>query len=206
MQPSEHPVSTGGWTRQRLLRTALGGGAVVAGGAVMGVGRDSGTSLAAPSKATDAEILNHFLSLERAQEAFYREALAAGALTDELLEFARTVAAQESEHVEFLVKRLGTEAREQPAFEFPAELLKDRQRFRDSAIALEEATISAYIGQAANLTRETMTPIATVLAVEARQAAWVRDIAGISPAPRAADRGRDSEAVLEGLRQRRLIR
>ncbi len=51
-----------------------------------------------------------------------------------------------------------------------------------------------------------MQSIATVVAVEARQAAWIRDIAGISPAPNAADRGRKAQEVLDDLRQRRLIR
>ena len=67
-------------------------------------------------------------------------------------------------------------------------------------------TIAAYIGQGASLARETTKPIASILAVEARQAAWVRDIAGISPAPEAADPGRDPEEILDDLRSRGLLR
>ena len=66
--------------------------------------------------------------------------------------------------------------------------------------------IAAYIGQAPNLPREIVTPIATLVSVEARQAAWVRDIAGISPAPRAADAARPADDVLAQLRRRGFIR
>lgn len=206
MGQPEQPVNRGRWTRARLLRTAVGGGAVVAGGAVMGARGDSGTSMAAPSRATDDDILNLFLLLERVQEGFYREALRVGRLTGDLLDFAKTVVEQETEHIAFLTERLGASARERPTLDFPLELLEGSDRFQDSAIELEEATIGAYVGQGANLTRDTMASIATLVAVEARQAAWVRDIAGVSPAPRAADPGRKSEEVLDALRQGSFLR
>lgn len=205
MDEDRHPTAAGRWTRARILRAAAGSGAVIAGGAAIGTG-GSGASLAAPSKATDADILNLFLLLEHVQEGFYREAVRAGGLTGELLEFAEAVGEQETDHVAFLTERLGGKARDRPKLEFPRDLLDGDRRFRDSAIELEEVTIGAYIGQSANLTRRTMEPIATVLAVEARQVAWVRDIAGISPAPRAADPGRESEEVVDFLRRRGYIR
>src|SRR5688572_32161233 len=43
---------------------------------------------------------------------------------------------------------------------------------------------------------------ATLISVEARQVAWLRDLAGISPAPRAADPARKADAVLRELRDR----
>ena len=206
MKQAEHPLAGARWTRAGLLRTALGGGALIAGGAAMGARGGSGTSLAAPSKATDATILNLFLTLERVQEGLYRQAIGAGRLTGGLAEFARTVGAQETEHVGFLTDRLGARAGAAPALDFPQETLEVPERFQDAAIELEEAAIAAYIGQSANLTRDTLGAISTVLAVEARQVAWVRDIAGISPAPRAADPGRPGEDVLDRLRERRFIR
>jgi hypothetical protein len=172
----------------------------------MGARGTRGTSLAAPSKATDADILNLFLTLERVQEGLYRQAIEAGRLTGGLAEFARTVGEQETEHVGFLTDRLGARAGAAPGLAFPQETLEVPERFQDAAIELEEAAIAAYIGQSANLTRDTLGAISTVLAVEARQVAWVRDIAGISPAPRAADPGRPAEEVLDHLRERRFIR
>src|SRR4051812_19590981 len=89
-------------TRSRLLRTALAGGAVVAGGAALGATRDAGLPLAAASPANDRRILGLFLLLEQAQEAYYRAAIEQGKLSAELLTLANTVAGQESAHVAFL--------------------------------------------------------------------------------------------------------
>lgn len=207
MHQREHPESSGRWTRARLLRTAVGGSALLAGAVTTGVRGDGGSSVAAPSRgADDQEILNLFLLLERVQEGFYAQALRGGRLTGDLLEFAKTVGPQETEHVAFLVDRLGSEAGQRPTLDFPAEALASPERFRDMAIELEELTIAAYIGQGANLARATTKPIASMLAVEARQAAWVRDLAGISPAPETADPGRAPEEILDDLRSRGLIR
>ena len=195
------PADDLGWTRGRLLRTLIGGGAIVAGGVAIGTRTDSGTSLAAQSDDADAKILNFFLLLEYVQEGFYREAVETGRLTGDLLEYATTVGEQESEHVAFLTERLGSRARARPTLSFQ-DALATSERFRDTAIDLEEAALAGYIGQGANLTRDTITSVATLVSVEARQAAWVRDLAGVSPAPRAADPPRAADRVVEGLRKR----
>jgi hypothetical protein len=48
--------------------------------------------------------------------------------------------------------------------------------------------------------------VATLVSVEARQAAWIRDIAHSSPAPRAADPARRADAILADLRERGFLR
>jgi ferritin-like protein len=199
-----HPDRHAGWTRARLLRAAVAGGAVAAGGAVMGAGRDDDASLAAPSKSLDADILNLFLSLEFVQEGFYRAALEMDRLDGDLLTFATTVGGQERQHVAFLTAKLGGRAAERRQSDF-GDLVATAERFRDAAIELEEAAIAAYIGQAANLTRSTLAAVATLLSVEARQAAWIRDLGGTSPAPRAADPARKPRAILDHLRERGFI-
>jgi hypothetical protein len=192
------------WTRAHLLRAALGGGAVLAGGAALGAAREDAAPLAAPSQAGDEKILNLFLLLERVQESFYRRAIESGKLDGELLRFATAAADQESAHVAFLTKRLGSGARSTgPA---NAEAPATAAAFRDSAIALEETAIAAYIGQSANLTRPAIAPIAVLTSVEARQVAWVRDLAGVSPAPRAADPARSAASVTAELRHKGFIR
>jgi hypothetical protein len=188
-----------GWTRASLARAAAAGAAAVAGGVAIG-GRN-GASLAAPSSDTDVDILNLFLLLEYVQESFYREAADSGRLQGDLLTFASTVGAQEREHVALLTERLGGRARKQPKTEF-GESLSTPERFRDTAIELEEAALGAYIGQAANLTRTALAEVATLVSVEARQAAWVRDIAGVNPAPRAADPAGKPDAIVADLRKR----
>ena len=84
--------------------------------------------------------------------------------------------------------------------------LDSNEQFRDAAIDLEEAAIAAYLGQAANLTRSGMVTVATLMSVEARQVAWLRDLKGVSPAPRAADPPRPAQDVLNELRQKGYIR
>lgn len=189
-----------GWTRGGVLRALIGGGAIVAGGAAIGARSGSGASLAAQSKDSDAEILNFFLLLEYVQEAFYREAVETGGLTGELLEYATTVSKQESEHVAFLTDRLGGRARPRPTSSFE-DKLSTPERFRDTAIDLEELALAGYVGQGANLTIDAVTSVATLVSVEARQAAWVRDLAGVSPAPRAADPALKPGQVVERLRE-----
>ena len=199
--PGRERNGTGRWSRGAVFRAA----AVVAGGAAMGSARDDGSSLAASSRELDAEILGRFLELEQVQEAFYREALRAGRMTGDVEKFAERVGHQEGEHVALLQQRLGSGARSRPETDF-GDVLGTPERFLETAIRLEEATISAYIAQAANLSREAVAAIVPMLSVEARHVAWARDLAGTSPAPRAADPGRDPDAILADLRDRGMVR
>ncbi len=201
----EHPNSDrdGSWSRASFLRAALGGGAVIAGGAAIGTAAD-GESVAAQSKNADAEILNLFLKLEYAQEAFYRQAVQTGRLEGQLLRFARAVVEQEERHAAFLKRRLGRRADKRPKSD-AGDLVRSPETFRDAAIDLEEAAIGAYLGQGANLSASAVRRIPTLVSVEARQAAWIRDIAGVDPAPRAADKARKGEDVLAELRDKGLL-
>jgi hypothetical protein len=192
------------WTRARLLRAAVRGGAIVAGGALMGARSDSGTLLGAQLEDADAKILNFFLLLEYVQEGFYREAAESGRLTGDLLEFASTVGRQETEHVALLTERLGSRARARPSSDF-GDAFSTPGRLRDAAIQLEEAAIGGYIGQVSNLTRDSVRAVATLVSVEARQVAWIRDLAGLSPAPRAADPARSADDVVADLRKRGFV-
>ena len=203
MPPREGALREGRWTRAGLLRAAAGAGAAVAGGAAIG-GRGGGSLAASPSAGTDADILNAFLLLEHVQQDLYAQAERSGRLSGGLLRFARTVGRQEAEHVAFLTRRLGNRARQRPRTRFD-DALSSPERFRDTAIDLEEATIGAYIAQGANLTRDAIAAIAPLLSVEARQVAWVRDLAGTSPAPRAADPARRPQDVIAQLRDRGVI-
>ena len=188
------------WTRRRLLAT--GGVAAAAGTAAAAVDR---TSIASQLKGKDAEILNMFLLLERVQLAFYRAVLERSQLSGDLLAYASTVVRQEGDHVASLSRRLGARADAPPRTAFD-DRFATPHGFPDAAIAMEEAVLSAYIGQGANLSRRTVADVAVLVSVEARQAAWIRDIAGISPAPRAADPARKASDVLDELRQKGVLR
>jgi hypothetical protein len=190
-----------GWTRRRVLGLAAAGGAMAGGAAI---GARGGGVLAAPSADEDARILNFFLLLEYLQEALYRDGLRQAGLTGELAEYARTVGAQEREHAALLAQRLGAGARPRPRPEFGA-ALSSSERFRTAAIDLKETALAAYIGQVANLTRGTVGVVGTLLSVEARQAAWLRAIAGEHPAPNAADPARKPADVMAHLRSQGLV-
>ena len=189
-------------TRAGFLRAALGGGAAAAGGIALGA--RGGSTEASPSRSTDAEILNVFLALEYAQEDFYRAALEADAIDRPLREYATAAAGQEREHIAFLREHLGSRARAHKPVD-AGDAVRSPERFHAAAITLEEAAIGAYVGQSANLTAPMVGAIAPLVGVEARQAAWIRDLAGVSPAPRAADPPRSGAAVLAHLRAKGLI-
>jgi hypothetical protein len=181
----------------------VGGGAVVAAGVAIGR-RSDGTSLASPSPDLDDEILRVLIQLEQVQAAFYETALERAGLEGDLRRFARAVSGQERRHVAFLSDRLRGAPAKGTQSDF-GDALSDPESFRDASIELEEAAIAAYIGQGANLTAPLMAEVAPVVSVEARQVAWVRDIAGISPAPRAADPARKPDDVLAELRRKGFI-
>jgi Ferritin-like domain len=112
---------------------------------------------------------------------------------------------QEREHVAFLRKLLGRAAR--PVVEpNVGAATSDAVLFRAAAVEVEESTAAAYIGQGANLTSGAMRDAARIVAVEARHAAWIRDLAGLDPAPRAADVARSADETLSHLQQSGLLR
>jgi hypothetical protein len=189
-----------GRTRGQALRAAAVGGAVLGAGALASDWANPEVTSGRPSRGQDVRILNFLLILEEVQAAFYDASLRRGALRGELLRFARTVAPQEREHVTFLREMLGREARAVGKLDV-RKATSDAAHFRTAAIQLEEATAAAYIGQGANLTSGAMQAAARIVAVEARHAAWIRDLAGTDPAPRAADAARSADDVLSDLRR-----
>jgi hypothetical protein len=195
---------SGRWTRGQALRAAVVGGAAVGGGALLGRGLDAGASAAAPSVARDQEIMGFLLQLEQVQEALYRAAIKADRIDGELREYVRAVAPQETEHVAFLAKGAAGKAGKPPPSDF-SDVIHTPESFRRAAIDLEELTLAAYIGQGANLTRDAVGGLARLVSVEARQAAWLRDIGGEMPAPRVADPARSPDEVLTALRDRSYI-
>ncbi|MDX6572162.1 MAG: hypothetical protein QOC86_1318, partial [Gaiellales bacterium] len=108
-----------GLTRGDALRRAvLGGGALVAGSAMLGA--LPGTALGAVSRASAGavDILNFALTLEYLEAAFYAEAVSKGKLSGEAKRFAAVVAKDEAAHVGFLKGALGSKAVAKPTFNF----------------------------------------------------------------------------------------
>ena len=152
-----------------------------------------------PSAKQDAEILNFALLLEYVQSAFYAEALKRAKLEGELKTFAQTTLDHESAHKAFILKALGSAARKSPALDFGDDTA-DADRFSLSAFKLEDLGVAAYNAQAPNLTKPTLAAAATIVSVEARHAAWIRDLRGMNPAPEAAEPSIPAARVQETLK------
>jgi Ferritin-like domain len=166
-----------------LLRGAVGG--VVVAGAIV-IGGLPQLSLSAPSAQQDAEILNFALVFEELQGAFYAQANAKNALRGDLATFARVAGSHEIAHVAYVRRALGSAARKTPQFNFKG-VTEHPQPFARTARALEDLGVAAYNGQAPGLTRAGLTAVAPIVSVEARHAAWIRDVLGEVPAPVASD-------------------
>jgi ferritin-like protein len=174
---------------------AAGGGIAVAGVTIAAVADPAGSQ---PSPAQDVAILNFALLIEYVQAGFYADALRRGRLTGELGEFARTVGAQERAHVAFLRKALGAKARKRPKLDFGDDTTSP-ERFTDAAVKLEDLAVVGYNAGAPNLTKPALAAAAMIVSVEARHASWIRAIAGVTPAPDAAEPQLSAQRVLKTL-------
>ena len=185
-------------TRMSMLkRGLLAGGTVAVGGVVIGGLPKLVT--AAPSPSQDAKILNFALTLEYLEAEFYTQAVAGGALSGELLKFAKVVKAHEVAHIAFLKSALGSKAVAKPTFDFKG-TTDDPAKFQATAIVLEDTGVAAYNGQGANVTKKVLAAAASIVSVEARHAAWIRDIAGKNPAPAAFDAAKTDAQILSAVK------
>jgi hypothetical protein len=200
---SAHVVE-GTASRDEVIKRGIGvGGAVLGGGALIaGLPR---LASSAPSPAQDARVLNFILLIEEMQSALYAEALDRGRLRGELRRFAQVVGAHEREHVRFIRNALGGKARRRPALDFGT-ATSDADEFAAAAITLEDTGVSAYNGQAANLTTGALQAAAKVVSVEARHAAWIRDIAGRPPAAEPTDAAMSERQVRDVLEKTGFLR
>jgi len=71
---------------------------------------------------------------------------------------------------------------------------------------IEDIGVRAYNAQAPNLTVAALGAAAKIVSVEARHAAWIRDLAGVDPAPDAAEPVLTAEQVQAALRDTGFIR
>jgi Ferritin-like domain len=204
MRWSRRTSSTRGLHERRLLtrsellaRAFVGGGAVTAGGLL--IGGFPRPAVSRPSREQDLRVLDWLLRIEYLQAAFYTEAEQRGELRGELGEFAELVGRQERAHVDALERALG--ANSSPAgFDF-GDTTTDPDEFLATAVQLEEIAVSAFNGQVTNLTRTHVLTAMEIVSVEARHVGWARDLAGRNPAPRPADRPATQDqtrAAMEG--------
>jgi len=174
-------------------RATFLGKAVVGGAALLGV-------LAAPAAgkaaaASDVAILNYALTLEYLQSAFYTETERLGAVGGELRRVPRQLGAVERAHVTALKDALGRAAVKRPAFNFRG-VTEDNTKFLKTAVAFEDLGTAAYKAQAARIKSPALLAAAiSIHSVEARHAAWMRFLAGVTPAAAAFDEGKPVSEV-----------
>jgi hypothetical protein len=178
-------------------RGFLRGAGVLAGGAAL-AGMLPGAAFAAGGSG-DVAILNYALTLEYLEEAFYARALKQAGLKGEYMRFATTVHAHEAAHVTALRKALGSKAVKKPVFDFQG-TTATQAAFARTAIVLEDTGVQAYQGQAANITSNAVFMAAiSIHPVEARHAAWIRNIVGEPPAPASFNPALSKSAVLSAV-------
>jgi ferritin-like protein len=191
-------------SRTKVVRKAVAAGGAVLGGGVLLAGLPRLAS-SATSPEQDVRVLNFALLLEELTAAFYADALAKGRLAGELRQFARTVGAHERAHVRFIRDALGAKARRRPTFDFGS-ATSDEDEFTAAAITLEDTGVAAYNGQAGNLTTGALQAAARIVSVEARHAAWIRDIAGKPPAAEPTDAAMSERQVRDALEKTGFLR
>jgi hypothetical protein len=163
---------------------------------------------AAPTKRatgpSDADILNYALTLEHLEDTFYREALAKYSVTDfknagfteENYNRIKTISKDEETHVSFLTTAL-TAAGAKPVAECKYNFgYTDVRSFLATASILEGVGVSAYLGAAADImSKGYLTAAGSILTVEARHSAYIRNTVSESPFPAPFDTPLDFNEV-----------
>jgi len=189
-----------GSTRARFLRTAaLGGAAMI-------------STLMVPSEAaakvSDLDILLFGLRFERLQATFYTQAEELGTIarmSAAKQEWARTLGAHERAHVRIIKKVLGPKAEPRPFFDFGEDNETDAA-FTRTAVAMEDLTVALLTGVMPQVgDRGLAAALFGLLTVEARHAAWARNIVGATPAARAFDEPRTLRSVQTAVDRTRFI-
>jgi hypothetical protein len=166
--------------RGLLAAAATGAGALV-------LGRSEARAASGLS-ANDVGILNYALVLEYLQASFYTEAERSGALSGKTAQAAKVVGATERAHVKAFQKLLGSKAVKRPLFDFQG-VTEAQQAFLKTAVAFEDLAVAAYKGQAPKLQSSAVLAAAVgIHSVEARHAAWMRQLFGVTPAVNAFDK------------------
>jgi hypothetical protein len=189
-----------GSTRARFLRTAaLGGAAMI-------------STLMVPSEAaakvSDLDILLFGLRFERLQATFYTQAEELGTIarmSAAKQEWARTLGAHERAHVRIIKKVLGPKAEPRPFFDFGEDNETDAA-FTRTAVAMEDLTVALLTGVMPQVgDRGLAAALFGLLTVEARHAAWARNIVGATPAAQAFDEPRTLRSVQTAVDRTRFI-
>jgi Ferritin-like domain len=191
-------------TRASFLKKAgVGVGVLAFGGAFAGAMPNIARGQAIPQ--SDIDILNFALTLEYLEGEFYAQANKNQVWRSNrrLRRFSTVVAQHEATHVAFLRKTLGSKAVAKPQFDFK-DTVTNVAKFAATAQVLEDTGVHAYLGQVPNIkAKPVLLGAGRILPVEARHAAWIRDIrfsggttSPTTPAPAAFEDGFSRARIL----------
>lgn len=187
-------------TRASFLKKAgIGAGAVIGSGAMLGALPSIAGASTKVAK-SDVAILNYALTLEYLEAAFYTEAVSKGRFSGKVGTFAKIVAAHEKAHVAFLKSALGSAAVAQPKFDFKGTTTSEA-KFKATAQVLEDTGVAAYLGQVGRIkSPKILAAAGSILPIEARHAGWIRDINGVSGAPKAFEGAKSMAQILAAVK------
>jgi rubrerythrin len=135
----------------------------------------------------DIGILNYALTLEYLETAFYEEVVKSGLFKGEELAVLKKFGSEEAQHVSALhstVKKLGGKPAAMPKAEFP---LENAKAVAELAGTVENLGAAAYLGQAGNIeSPEVLAAALSIHSVEARHAATLNTLLGLSITPNGA--------------------
>jgi len=221
---STAPDESSSSRRGFLTRSALAGGALLALGGGAGVALADEHVTEAPSAAfddvdgTDVDVLNYALSLEHLERSLYAAGLEAfdeaafvesdalSSYDEETREavygYVGTLAEHETQHVSVLgqaVELLGGEPVEPAEYEFEFETVEE---FLSLSALLENTGVAAYAGAAPFVESPDLLGVAlSIHSVEARHAAVMNSVTGMSPFPDAFDAATSQSDVMDAVSQ-----
>jgi hypothetical protein len=174
-------------------------------GLALGVGASGlAVSRAVADVRDDLALLNFLLGVEYVQAALYRDALKdVPGLSAETVRLTRELRDQEVAHVDALretISAAGGKPAARPSTGFGSSL-QTEARFLKVANTLEDTAVSAFNGAAPQFeSKEFVAAAASIVQVEARHSALVREAREKPPAPLAFDKDSSADDVRARLR------
>jgi rubrerythrin len=186
-----------------MSRSAFIARGAIATGGLYGAGAVSQfvTQALAQSGSNDVDILNFALTLEYLESAFYEEALSKAGLSGDAKKLASEIGDHEKQHVEALagaIKKAGGKPVSAPKVTFP---LTDQASFLKLAETFEDTGVSAYNGAAPMISSaDVLAAAGSIVQVEARHAAAIRNLKGDPPTRGAFDPTLKQAQVLKAVK------
>jgi hypothetical protein len=153
----------------------------------------------------DLALLNFLLGVEYVQAALYRDALKdVPGMSNGVARLARELRDHEIAHVDALratISDAGGRPANRPSTTFGGEL-RTEARFLKVANTLEDTAVSAYNGTAPQFeSKELVAAAASIVQVEARHSALIREARGKPPAPLGFDKDSSMDDVRARIRR-----